>query len=98
MAAARLAAELPEADLERVGVHTSGSPLQWGYQRAFPALHPQEALERLFGDLDGRWRALCRGPAIFGGAMTAWRHEGVARCLYGVGSPPEGGIGPLKAR
>ncbi|WIY07412.1 hypothetical protein QRX60_19405 [Amycolatopsis mongoliensis] len=98
MAAARLAAELPEADLERVGVLTAGSPLQWGYQRAFPALLPQEALERLFADLKGRWRALCRGTDIFGGGVTTWRHEVSDRCLYGVGYQPEGGSGPLKAK
>jgi hypothetical protein len=98
MAAARLAAELPKADLERVGVLTAGSPLQWGYQRAFPALLPQEALETLFADLDGRWRALCRGTDIFGGGVTTWRHEVSDRQLYGVGYQPEGGIGPLKAK
>ncbi|WP_290057275.1 hypothetical protein [Amycolatopsis solani] len=98
MAAARLAAELPAADLERVGVLTAGSPLQWGYQRAFPALLPQEALEELFADLDGRWRALCRGTDIFGGGVTTWRHEVSDRQLFGVGYQPEGGIGPLKAR
>ncbi|MGK3208134.1 hypothetical protein [Amycolatopsis sp. MEPSY49] len=98
MAAARLAAELPEADLERVGVLTAGSPLQWGYQRAFPALLPQEALETLFADLDGRWRALCRGTDIFGGGVTTWRHEVSDRQLFGVGFQPEGGSGPLKAR
>ncbi|WP_086677683.1 hypothetical protein [Amycolatopsis pretoriensis] len=98
MAAARLAAELPEADLERVGVLTAGSPLQWGYQRAFPALLPQEALETLFADLDGRWRALCRGTDIFGGGVTTWRHEVSDRQLFGVGYQPEGGIGPLKAK
>ncbi|WP_192783118.1 hypothetical protein [Amycolatopsis lexingtonensis] len=98
MAAARLAADLPAADLERVGVLTAGSPLQWGYQRAFPALLPQEALEELFGDLDGRWRALCRGTDIFGGGVTTWRHEVSDRCLYGVGFQPDGGSGPLKAK
>ncbi|WP_460437995.1 hypothetical protein [Amycolatopsis stemonae] len=98
MAAARLAAELPEEDLERVGVLTAGSPLQWGYQRAFPALLPQEALETLFADLGGRWRALCRGTDIFGGGVTTWRHEVSDRCLYGVGYQPEGGSGPLKAK
>ncbi|MGW5720537.1 hypothetical protein ACWEVP_30500 [Amycolatopsis sp. NPDC003865] len=98
MAAARLAAELPAGDLERVGVLTAGSPLQWGYQRAFPALLPQEALETLFADLDGRWRALCRGTDIFGGGVTTWRHEVSDRQLFGVGFQPEGGSGPLKAR
>jgi hypothetical protein len=98
MAAARLAAELPETDLERVGVLTAGSPLQWGYQRAFPALLPQESLEQLFESLDGRWRALCRGTDIFGGGVTTWRHEVSDRQLYGVGFLPEGGCGPLKAK
>ncbi|MEV5719866.1 hypothetical protein AB0L41_38775 [Amycolatopsis mediterranei] len=97
MAAARLAAELPEADLERVGVLTAGSPLQWGYQRAFPALLPQEALERLFTDLDGRWRALCRGTDIFGGGVTTWRHAVADRRLHGVGFLPDGGCGPVSA-
>jgi hypothetical protein len=97
LAAARLADDLPARDLDRVGVLTAGSPLQWGYQRAFPALLPQETLEELFGDLDGRWRALCRGTDIFGGGVTTWRHQVADRRLLGVGFLPEGGHGPLSA-
>ena len=98
MAAARLAEELPPAEFERLGVLTAGSPLQWGYQRAFPALLPQRSLEDLFARLDGRWRALCRGTDIFGGGVTTWRHEVRDGCLHGVGFRPEGGCGPLEAR
>lgn len=98
LAAAQLAAELPAAQFERVGLLTAGSPLQWGYQRAFPAVLTQKSLEDLFGRLDGRWRALCRGTDIFGGGVTTWRHEVRDGRLHGVGFLPEGGCGPLEAR
>jgi hypothetical protein len=97
LAVARLAAELPPAELDRVGLLTAGSPLQWGYQRAFPALLPQESLAGLFGDLDGRWRALCRGTDIFGGGVTSWRHKVVDRRLLGDGYLPSGSCGALAA-
>ncbi|MFE0024636.1 hypothetical protein [Amycolatopsis sp. NPDC059021] len=97
LAASRLAGELPDEDLERVGLLTAGSPLQWGYQRAFPALLPPESLAALFGDLDGRWRALCRGTDIFGGGVTTWRHQVTSGKLLGDGYLPEGGVGALAA-
>ncbi|MEC3982776.1 hypothetical protein QMK34_46980, partial [Amycolatopsis sp. H20-H5] len=74
---------------------TAGSPLHWGYQRAFPAVLPQDSLAGLFGDLDGRWRALCRGTDIFGGGVTTWRHQVASGKLLGDGYLPGGGIGPL---
>ncbi|SEO60503.1 hypothetical protein SAMN04489732_101587 [Amycolatopsis saalfeldensis] len=96
LTAARLMAELPEDERERVGLLTAGSPLQWGYQRAFPAMLPEESLAGLFGDLDGRWRALCRGTDIFGGGVTTWRHKVSGRHLIGDGYLPAGGSGPLE--
>ncbi|GAA3572234.1 membrane protein [Amycolatopsis ultiminotia] len=96
LTAARLCAELPDSELDRVGLLTAGSPLQWGYQRAFPAVLPQESLAELFGKLDGRWRALCRGTDIFGGGVTTWRHQTSGRHLLGDGYLPEGGSGPLE--
>jgi hypothetical protein len=95
IAAARLVAELPEADRERVGLLTAGSPLQWGYQRAFPAVLRQESLAELSGRLDGRWRALCRGTDVFGGGVTTWRHQVADGRLLGDGYVPGGGTGPL---
>ncbi|GAB3503508.1 hypothetical protein [Amycolatopsis cihanbeyliensis] len=95
IAAGRLAAELPPEDRERVGLLTAGSPLQWGYQRAFPAVLPHEALVDLYGNLNGRWRGLCRGTDTFGGGATTWRHQVVDRQLLGVGYLPSGGVGPL---
>lgn len=96
MAAARLAADLPEEDRERVGVLTAGAPLQWGYQRAFPAVFPQDSLVRLYGLLGGRWRGLCRGTDTFGGGATTWRHQVAQGALLGVGYLPNGGIGALE--
>jgi hypothetical protein len=97
VAAARLVTDLPSAELERLGLLTAGSPLQWGYQRAFPAVLPHESLAELNGRLDGRWRALCRGTDIFGGGVTTWRHAVAEDCLVGDGYLPEGGVGPLTA-
>lgn len=96
LTAARLCEELPDDELDRVGLLTAGSPLQWGYQRAFPAVLPQESLAELFAKLDGRWRALCRGTDIFGGGVTTWRHQTSGRHLLGDGYLPEGGPGPLE--
>ncbi|MFF5987775.1 hypothetical protein [Prauserella flavalba] len=96
MSAARLAAELPAADRERVGVVTAGAPLQWGYQRAFPAVFPHDSLARLFGQLDGRWRGLCRGTDTFGGGATTWRHQVTDDKLLGIGYLPDGGVGALE--
>lgn len=97
LAAARVIADLPPEDRERVGLLTAGSPLQWGYQRAFPAMLPQHLLGELFAELDGRWRALCRGTDIFGGGVTTWRHRVVSGKLLGDGYLPGGGTGPLVA-
>ena len=97
MAAARLTAELQPTELARLGLLTAGSPLQWGYQRAFPALLPEKALADLFASLDGRWRSLCRGTDIFGGGVTTWRHQVHDGRLLGDGFLSEGGIGALAA-
>ncbi|MFC4000387.1 hypothetical protein ACFS2C_21925 [Prauserella oleivorans] len=96
LAAARLAADLPEEDRERVGVLTAGAPLQWGYQRAFPAVFPHHSLARLYGLLGGRWRGLCRGTDTFGGGATTWRHQVAHGKLLGVGYLPDGGVGALE--
>ncbi|WP_246127413.1 hypothetical protein [Amycolatopsis rhizosphaerae] len=97
IATARLVHGLSPADRERVGLLTVGSPLQWGYQRAFPAVLPHQSLAALFGGLDGRWRALARGTDIFGGGVTSWRHKIAAGRLLGFGYLPDGGVGPLDA-
>ncbi|HWD01292.1 MAG TPA: hypothetical protein VG674_02345 [Amycolatopsis sp.] len=97
LTAARLSAELTSDERDRVGLLTAGSPLQWGYQRAFPAVLPQESLAELFSDLDGRWRALCRGTDIFGGGVTTWRHQVSGPHLIGDGYLPTGGWGALEA-
>lgn len=93
--AGRLMAELPERDRERVGVLTAGSPLQWGYERAFPAVLGHRSLVELHGLLGGRWRGLCRGTDAFGGGATTWRHQVVGGKLYGVGYLPDGTVGPV---
>jgi hypothetical protein len=95
IAAARLVADLPEEERARVGLLTAGSPLQWGYQRAFPAVLSYASLAELNGRLEGRWRALCRGTDTFGGGVTTWRHQVSTGRLLGDGFLPDGGVGPL---
>ncbi|PXY21083.1 hypothetical protein [Prauserella muralis] len=94
--AARLAAQLPPSERERIGVVTAGAPLQWGYQRAFPAVFPHDSLARLYGLLDGRWRGLCRGTDTFGGGATTWRHQVAHGKLLGIGYLPDGSVGALE--
>ncbi|MDQ0379296.1 hypothetical protein [Amycolatopsis thermophila] len=95
IATARLVHSLSPADRERVGLLSAGSPLQWGYQRAFPAVLPHTALAALYGSLDGRWRGLARGTDIFGGGVTTWRHQVDGDKLTGEGFLPDGGWGAL---
>lgn len=95
IAAARLVHSVSPADRERVGLLSVGSPLQWGYQRAFPAVLPHTALAALSGSLDGRWRGLARGTDIFGGGVTTWRHQVDGGKLTGEGYLPDGGWGAL---
>lgn len=97
IAAARLTTEISDEQAERLGLLTAGTPAQWGYQRAFPALLSPATLAKLYGTLEGRWRGLCRGTDSFGGGVTTWRHQVVGGKLLGVGYLPEGGIGPLPA-
>ncbi|GAA1234244.1 membrane protein [Prauserella halophila] len=96
LAAARLADELSDEDRERLGLLTAGAPLQWGYQRAFPAMFPSASLARLSGGLSGRWRGLCRGTDAFGGGATTWRHQVASGMLLGVGYCGNGGIGAVE--
>ena len=95
VATARLMHGLSETDRERVGLITAGSPLQWGYQRAFPAVLPLKSLAALYGELGGRWRALARGTDIFGGGVTTWRQKVIDDKLLGMGFLPNGEIGPV---
>ncbi|AHI01256.1 lipase family protein [Kutzneria albida] len=92
VAAARLVESLPKADRERIGLVTAGSPLQWAYPRAFPAIVPHSSLVELSSKLDGRWRALCRGTDPLGGAVTTWNRQVFHGQLLGVGFD-----GPLPA-
>ncbi|EID55267.1 hypothetical protein [Saccharomonospora xinjiangensis] len=94
--AGRLSDELDAAELERLGLLTAGTPLQWGYQRAFPGVFGHDGLVTLFGALDGRWRGLCRGTDTFGGGATTWRHQVAGGELLGIGYLPEGRVGPLE--
>ncbi|WP_433408112.1 hypothetical protein ACQPZU_17435 [Saccharomonospora azurea] len=94
--AGRLSADLSAAELERLGLLTAGTPLQWGYQRAFPGVFGHNSLVRLYSKLDGHWRGLCRGTDTFGGGATTWRHQVTGGELLGVGYLPDGGVGPLE--
>lgn len=95
VAVSRLMETLPPEDRERVGLVTAGSPLQWAYPRAFPSVVPHRALAELHGELDGRWRALCRGTDPLGGAVTTWRRQVYDSKMIGVGFRPDGSSGPL---
>lgn len=95
VAVSRVLRELPEADLDRVGLVTAGSQLQWAYPRAFPAVTPHPALRRLSGLLDGRWRALCRGTDPLGGPVCTWDRQVFGDQLLGVGYRSDGTDGPL---
>jgi hypothetical protein len=95
VAASRLLAELAPADRQRVGLLTAGSPLLWAYPRAFPSVVPHSCLAELFGALDGRWRALCRGTDPIGGGVTTWGRQPFDGSLLGVGLRSDGGFGPL---
>jgi hypothetical protein len=94
--AGRLSATLSDAELERLGLLTAGTPLQWGYQRAFPGVFGHDSLARLYGALGGHWRGLCRGTDTFGGGATTWRHQVRDGRLLGVGYLPDGGVGALE--
>ncbi|TCP49227.1 lipase (class 3) [Tamaricihabitans halophyticus] len=97
IAAARLVRGLPEEQRERLGVVTAGAPLQWAYSRAFPSVVPPTAMAALYGALDGRLHALCRGSDPFGGAVTSWQRQVVANKLLGFGYRRDGTVGPLPA-
>lgn len=97
IAAGELAASVSAHERDRIGLVTAGSPLQWGYQRAFPAVFPLDSLAELYTSLHGRWRGLCRGTDAFGGGATSWRHQVANDQLLGVGFLPDGGIGALPA-
>ncbi|MBE1465464.1 lipase family protein [Kibdelosporangium phytohabitans] len=92
---ARLMETLPPTARERVGLVTAGSPLQWAYSRAFPSVVPHRSLAELHGELDGRWRALCRGTDPLGGAVTTWRRQVYDSKMIGMGFRPDGSSGPL---
>lgn len=94
-AAARLVAALPHATVERLGLVFAGSPIQWAYQRAFPAVLPHDGLSQLYGDLDGRSRTLCRGTDPIGGGLSTWRRQAFDEKLIGVGFRDDGTSGAL---
>jgi len=85
VAAARLLDTLPAADQERVGLVTAGSPLQWAYSRAFPAVLAHSSLAQLSDRLGERWRSLCRGTDPLGGAVTTWGRQVFHGKLLGIG-------------
>lgn len=97
VAAARLLNSLNEPERRRVGVVTVGSQLQWAYTRAFPAVLPFDALGTLAGELGTRWRSLCRGTDLVGGAVTTWRRQVYDDSLLGMGFRADGTPGPLAA-
>ncbi|WP_424189371.1 hypothetical protein ACOBQX_12680 [Actinokineospora sp. G85] len=95
--ASRLLAVLPPQDAERIGIVTAGSQLQWAYPRAFPSIVSHPSLVNLFGELDGRWRSVCRGTDPIGGAVATWARQVYAGNLLGTGFRPDGTVGPLTA-
>jgi hypothetical protein len=81
----RLLDTASETERQRLGMVVAGSPLQWAYPRAFPAVVPHDGLVRLYSALGGRWRALCRGTDPIGGGLTTWRRQVFDGQLIGVG-------------
>ncbi|HEX3648776.1 MAG TPA: hypothetical protein VHV49_10115, partial [Pseudonocardiaceae bacterium] len=96
-AAVRLLDGLSPAESQRLGVVVAGSPLQWAYARMFPSVMSHVALAELFGDLDGRWRALARGTDPIGGGLTTWRRQVFDGQLIGVGYRSDGTSGAVPA-
>ncbi|WP_033401547.1 lipase family protein [Actinopolyspora mortivallis] len=97
VATARLLRELDERDRRRVGLVTAGSQLQWAYARGFPAVLGHDSQRELAGELDGRWRSLCRGTDPIGGGVSTWSRQVYDGKLLGVGFRPDGTTGPLPA-
>jgi len=85
VAAARLLDSLSPHDRERIGLVTAGSPLQWAYQRAFPAIVSHDSLVELSRAMGGRWRAMCRGTDAIGGGVTTWDRQSFDGQLLGTG-------------
>ncbi|MFC0439047.1 hypothetical protein [Kutzneria buriramensis] len=85
IAVARLLDTLPAHERERVGLVTAGSPLQWAYPRAFPAIVSHDSLAELAKAMGGRWRAVCRGTDAIGGGVTTWDRQAFDGQLLGVG-------------
>ena len=85
VAAARLLDTVPAHERERVGLVTAGSPLQWAYPRAFPAVVSHDSLAELAKAMGGRWRAVCRGTDAIGGGVTTWDRQAFDGQLLGVG-------------
>jgi hypothetical protein len=96
-AATRLLGSLSADQARRLGVLAASSPIQWAYQRAFPAVVPSAGLAELYHDLDGRWRTLCRGTDPIGGGVTTWRRQVFDDQLLGVGFRVDGTSGALPA-
>lgn len=95
VAASRLLESLNPRQRQRLGLVIAGSPLQWAYQRAFPAVVPSDGLGELYADLGGRWRALCRGTDPIGGGITTWRRRASEGGLTGIGFQADGTVGEL---
>ena len=95
-AATRLLACLEPEERQRFGLVMAGSPLQWAYLRAFPAVVPFDGLLDLFGDLNGRWRTMSRGTDPIGGGLTTWDRQVVHGQLIGSGFLPDGRPGALQ--
>jgi hypothetical protein len=70
----RLMAVSPTA-LDRVGLVTAGSQLQWAYPRGFPSVIDVQAYRVMLARLDGRWRSLTRGTDPLGGAVLTWDQQ-----------------------
>ncbi len=95
-AATRLLAGMDDEAASRLGLVMAGSPLQWAYLRAFPAVVPFDGLLQLFGDLNGRWRTMSRGTDPIGGGLTTWDRQVVHGRLIGSGFLPDGRPGALR--
>ncbi|AYJ48116.1 hypothetical protein D8W71_06955 [Rhodococcus sp. P1Y] len=61
------------AILERIGLMTYGSQLQWAFARGFPSMLSFESHARVMKSLGGKWHNLIRFTDFVGGPVLSWK-------------------------
>jgi len=67
------------AVLERIGLMTYGSQLQWAFARGFPSMLSFGSHERVMNSLGGRWHNLIRFTDFVGGPVLSWERTPIAQ-------------------